>query len=69
VCYLTDPGWGDRPLDAKRGGWLVSDELVEAAAALVKDWLSGFDGAVVFVPSLYPTRRLVADFATRLAAA
>ncbi|MET0992797.1 MAG: hypothetical protein ABWY20_01375 [Mycobacterium sp.] len=47
----------------------MSDELVEAATALVKDWLAGFDGTVVFVPSLDPTRRLVADFALRLAAA
>ena len=39
LCYLTDPGWGDHLLDAKRGGRLVSNELVEAAAALVKDWL------------------------------
>ena len=51
------------------GKSVVSDELVEAAAALVKDWLAGFDGTVVFVPSLDPTRRLVADFALRLAAA
>jgi ATP-dependent DNA helicase RecQ len=68
VCYLTDPGWGDELLDAKHGGRLLSDELVGAAAALVKDWWPGFDGTVVCVPSLDPTRRLVADFATRLAA-
>jgi ATP-dependent DNA helicase RecQ len=67
VCYLTDPGWGDELLDAKHGGRLLSDELVEAAAALVKDWMPGFDGTVVCVPSLDPTRRVVADFATRLA--
>ena len=41
----------------------------QAATALVKDWLAGFDGTVVFVPSLDPTRRLVADFALRLSAA
>jgi ATP-dependent DNA helicase RecQ len=67
LCYLTDPGWGDQLLDAKRGGRLVSDELVEAAAALVREWMPGFDGTVVYVPSLDPTRRLVPDFATRLA--
>jgi ATP-dependent DNA helicase RecQ len=67
VSYLTDPGWGDQLLDAKHGGWLLSDELVEAAAALVKEWLPGFAGTVVFVPSLDPARRLVADFAARLA--
>jgi ATP-dependent DNA helicase RecQ len=45
---------------------LVSDELVEAAAALVKDWLPGFNGTVVVVPGLDPTR---GDVASRLAAA
>jgi ATP-dependent DNA helicase RecQ len=68
VCYLTDPGWGDQLLDAKRGGRFVSDELVEAAAALVKDWMPGFDGTVVYVPSLDPSRTLVPNFAGRLAA-
>src|SRR5579875_3807898 len=38
VCYLSDPGWGDQLLDAKQSGRLVSDELVEAAAMLVRDW-------------------------------
>jgi ATP-dependent DNA helicase RecQ len=67
VCYLSDPGWGDQLLDAKHSGQLVSDELAEAAATLVRDWLPGFDGTVVHVPSLDPTRALVADFASRLA--
>ncbi|HUH68688.1 MAG TPA: RecQ family ATP-dependent DNA helicase [Mycobacterium sp.] len=67
LCYLTDPGWGDELLDAKRSRRLVSDELVEAAAALVTDWLPGFDGTVVYVPSLDPTRTLVPNFAARLA--
>lgn len=68
LCYLTDPGWGDHLLDAKRGGRLVSDELVEAAATLIDDWLPGFDGTVLYVPSRDPARTLVPDFATRLAA-
>ncbi len=67
VCYLSDPGWGDQLLDAKHGGRFVSDELAEAAATLVRAWLPGFDGTVVHVPSLDPTRALVADFAGRLA--
>ena len=67
LCYLTDPGWGDQLLEAKRSGRLLSDELVEAAAVLIEDWLPGFDGTVVYVPSLDPTRRLVEDFAHRLA--
>jgi ATP-dependent DNA helicase RecQ len=68
LCYLTDPGWGDQLLDAKRSGQLVSDELVNAAAALVKDWIPGFDGTVMCVPSLDPARTLVRHFAGRLAA-
>lgn len=67
MCYLTDPGWGDQLFEAKRGGRLPSDELVEAAAVLIGEWLPGFGGTVVYVPSLDPTRRLVEDFAHRLA--
>ncbi|WP_137146486.1 RecQ family zinc-binding domain-containing protein [Mycolicibacterium sp. CR10] len=67
VCYLTDPGWGDQLLEAKRSGQMLSDELVDAAATLIKDWLPGFDGTIVHVPSLDPTRKLVEDLAGRLA--
>jgi ATP-dependent DNA helicase RecQ len=67
LCYLSDPGWGDQLLEAKRSGGLLSDELVEAAAALIEGWLPGFDGTVAYVPSLDPTRRLIGDFAHRLA--
>lgn len=67
LCYLTDPGWGDQLFKAIRGGHEVGDELVEASAALIKNWLPGFNGTVVHVPSLDPTRTLVADFAGRLA--
>jgi ATP-dependent DNA helicase RecQ len=68
LCYLTDPGWGDQLLDAKHSGRPLSDELVEAAAALIEDCMPGFDGTLVYVPSLDPTRTLVENFATRLAA-
>ena len=67
LCYQTDPGWGDQLLEAKRSGGLLSDELVEAAAVLIGGWLPGFDGTVGYVPTLDPTRRLVGDFAHRLA--
>ena len=67
MCYLTDPGWGDQLLEAKRSGRPLSDELVEASATLIKEWIPGFDGTVVYVPSLDPTRTLVEDFAGRLA--
>lgn len=67
LCYLSDPGWGDQLLAAQRARQLVSDEIVTAAAKLIEDWLPGFGGTVVYVPSLDPTRTLVADFAARLA--
>ncbi len=67
MCYLTDPGWGDQLLEAKRSGGLLSDELVEAAGTLVQDWMPGFDGTLVYVPSLDPARTLVPNFAGRLA--
>ncbi|MFZ0833860.1 MAG: hypothetical protein WAM92_12390 [Mycobacterium sp.] len=68
LCYLTDPGWGDELLDAKARSVPLSDELVESAAALIREWQPGFDGQVVYVPSLDPARTLVEDFARRLAA-
>ena len=67
LCYLTDPGWGDHLLEAKRSGQPLSDELVEASATLIKEWIPGFNGTVVYVPSLDPTRTLVENFAGRLA--
>jgi ATP-dependent DNA helicase RecQ len=67
LCYLSDPGWGDQLLEAQRNGRRLSDELVEAAGVLIEGWLPGFDGTVAHVPSLDPTRRLVEDFAHRLA--
>ena len=68
LCYLTDPGWGDEFLDTKRSGAVLSDEMVEASAALIEEWMPGFDGTVVYVPSIDPSRELVKDFAGRLAA-
>ena len=70
LCYLTDPGWGDQLLEAKRNGRPLSDELVEASASLINGWIQwipGFNGTVVFVPSLDPNRTLVANLAGRLA--
>lgn len=66
LCYLTDPGWGDQFLDSRRGH--LPDELVTASAELIADWLPGFDGSIVYIPTGDPARTLVADFATRLAA-
>ena len=67
LCYLTDPGWGDQLLEAKHSGGPLSNELIEAAATLLKEWLPGFDGTMVYVPSLDPARTLVKNLAVRLA--
>lgn len=67
LCYLTDPGWGDQLVEAKRGDRPLSNELVEASAALIDEWIPGFNGTVVGVPSLVPNRTLVENFAGRLA--
>lgn len=65
LCYQSDPGWGDQLRDARRSGQPVGDEIVVAAAALIADWLPGFDGTVAYIPSrAWP---LVSDFAARLA--
>ena len=66
LCYITDPGWGDAFLDAKRKGQPLPDELVTAAADLISDWLPGFDGAIVYVPTRDRSRMLVPDIAARL---
>lgn len=67
LCYLADPGWGEQLLDAKRNHGKVSDDLVEAAAMVINEWLPTFEGTIVYVPSLDPQRTLVGDFAGRLA--
>ena len=67
LCYISDPGWGDEFVETKRGGQMLSDEIVAASAALIKNWMPGFDGCVVYVPSLDADRNLVGDFAERLA--
>ena len=67
LCYLTDPGWGDQLVEAKRGDRPLSNELVGASAALIDEWIPGFNGTVVGVPSLVPNRTLVENFAGRLA--
>jgi ATP-dependent DNA helicase RecQ len=67
LCYLTDPGWGDQLFEALRSGRPLSDELVEASAALINEWIPGFNGTVVFVPSLDPNRTPVENLAGRLA--
>jgi len=41
LCYLTDPGWGDQLLEAKRGGGLVSDELVTHRLGVRRPTLHG----------------------------
>lgn len=67
LAFLADAGWGQDLLKAKHNGELVSDDMVSAAAALVRDWLGQEHLTVMYVPTLDPTRSLVPDFATRLA--
>lgn len=66
LCYLTDPGWGDQLLSTKRDNLPLSDELVDASVELINEWMPGFDGTLVYVPTLDPTRTLVENLARRL---
>src|SRR5690606_33611176 len=66
LCYLTDPGWGDQLLTSTSTGEQIDEELVEASAALIKDWLPDFRGSVAYVPSS-DDGDPVRDLATRLA--
>jgi len=63
--YLSDAGYGRALLRAKRDHTLVPDEIVDAAAELIREWLPDFDGAIVPVPTADQTRTLVPDFAQR----
>jgi ATP-dependent DNA helicase RecQ len=67
LCYITDPGWGDAFLDAKHNGRPLPDEMVTAAADLIREWLPGFHGVIVCVPTRDPSRILMPEFAARLA--
>ena len=69
LCLLTDPGWGKLVVQGKWKDEHLSDELVEAAAALFKNWgPQPKPEWVTAVPSLrHP--ELVPDFAERLAKA
>ena len=70
LAYLSDPGWGRGVLATKRDDGTVDQELVDAAAALVRRWSpSPAPAAVVGVPAWEQTRQIVPDFAGRLAAA
>jgi ATP-dependent DNA helicase RecQ len=66
LSVLGDGGWGSSVRAARATGQPVSDEVVEAAAALVKTWDPDPSPAwVTCVPSSSP---VVADAAERLAA-
>lgn len=66
LAYLSDPGYGQELLDAKRAGVPVSDDVVAASAALIRAWLPDFHGVLVPVPSFDLSRIVVPDFARRL---
>jgi ATP-dependent DNA helicase RecQ len=65
---LSDAGYGRAVLQAKHENSLIPDDVVAAAADLIRGWLPDFDGTVVPVPTADPARALVPDFAMRLAA-
>ena len=68
LCIYGDAGWGRKVAQCKYGGGHISDELVRAAAALIRDgWQPDpFPEWIACVPS---NRQpiLVSDFARRLA--
>lgn len=66
LCYLTDPGWGDQLSASVTEGARIDDELVDASASLIKEWLPGFEGTIAYVPSS-DNGDPVRDFAERLA--
>lgn len=67
LAYLNDAAYGQDLLDAKRAGRPVGDDMVAASAELIQEWLPGFAGTIVPVPSYEPERALVPDLARRLA--
>lgn len=70
LAYLGDGAYGSELLATKHANGVVSDEIVEASAALIQEWLGGVDQlTIVPVPSSDAARQLVPDFARRLAAA
>jgi ATP-dependent DNA helicase RecQ len=70
LAFLSDPGWGRAVLNARRGDGPVDQDVVDAAAVLIQRWSpSPSPEAIVWVPAWEPSRRIVPDFAARLAAA
>jgi ATP-dependent DNA helicase RecQ len=70
LAYLSDPGWGREVLNARRSDGEVGQDVVAAAAALIRRWSpSPSPEAIVYVPAWEPSRRIVPDFAGRLAEA
>ena len=69
LARLSDGGYGSELLSTKHAGGLVSDEIVEASAELIREWLPDVDFTVVPVPASRADRNLVPDFARRLARA
>jgi ATP-dependent DNA helicase RecQ len=69
LCFWSDAGWADRVKRGKYGTGRFDDELVEACAAMVRQWKpSPPPEWVTCIPSLrHP--ELVPDFSERLASA
>ena len=67
LCYLSDYGWGDEVREARRSATPLSDEIVAASAELIENWLRGFEGSIVYIPSSSADHSVMPDFAPRLA--
>jgi ATP-dependent DNA helicase RecQ len=67
LSLLGDGGWGNEVLQAKRNAKLFSDDLVDAAAELIRNWpVESATEAIVYVPSRADNREFVPDLAARL---
>lgn len=66
LCYYGDAGWGGLVREGKYKRGHFSDELVDAAAALIRErWQPSLEWVTAIPSRRHPT--LVYDFASRLA--
>ena len=67
LCTLSDGGWGDSVLDAKRAQRLPEEDMLEAFAECVRRWSPQPRPTwITYIPGLDPHRQLVRDLAQDL---
>ena len=67
LCTLSDGGWGDSVLDAKRAQRLPKEDMLEAFAERVRRWSPQPRPTwITYIPGLDPHRQLVRDLAQDL---